>query len=206
MAQTPAIIPLPAGAIGAAGAVLGRAFMDDPLFVWAAPDERRRARFLTSCMTTFVRYALPLGETYTTEGGVVGAALWLPPGRTRVARVAMLRAGIIGALLQLGARGSIRFAAAGSALEAAHERALPGPHWYLMDLAVDPPRQGQGIGGALIEPVLARADAGRLPVYLETQAERNLAFYGKRGFALVSEGDFSRSGPHFWTMRREPKT
>jgi predicted N-acetyltransferase YhbS len=78
------------------------------------------------------------------------------------------------------------------------------PHHYLMVLGVDSEKQGQGVGSKLIAPGLARADADRLPCYLETMKTRNLDFYGKHGFEVVHAGEIPKGGPPFWTMRREP--
>ena len=44
----------------------------------------------------------------------------------------------------------------------------PEPHWYLPLIGVDPARQGQGLGAALMRPVLAKCDAAGLPAYLES--------------------------------------
>jgi ribosomal protein S18 acetylase RimI-like enzyme len=89
--------------------------------------------------------------------------------------------------------------------ERLHKRDVPPRHWYLPTLGVDPPRQGQGIGGALLQPVLARADAEGLWCYLETEKEKNVPFYRKHGFEVAAEGDLAGDGPHFWTMRRKPQ-
>jgi len=86
-----------------------------------------------------------------------------------------------------------------------HAQAVPPDHWYLLLLGVDPPRQGQGVGGSLIEPILRRADAEGRACYLETMKPRNVTFYQKHGFAVVVEGDTSDGGLHFWTMRRNPR-
>jgi GNAT superfamily N-acetyltransferase len=48
-----------------------------------------------------------------------------------------------------------------------HKRIMPDPHWYPVVLGVGPACQGQGIGSALIQPVLKRADADGVPCYLE---------------------------------------
>jgi len=53
--------------------------------------------------------------------------------------------------------------------------------------------------------VLARADAEGLLCYVETEKERNLPFYRRHGFEVVVEDDMPNGGPHFWTMRREPR-
>ena len=44
--------------------------------------------------------------------------------------------------------------------------------------------QGRGVGSALLEPALARADGEGMPCYLETQKEENLSFYARHGFAV----------------------
>ncbi len=88
--------------------------------------------------------------------------------------------------------------------EAAHERWAPMRHWYLFVLGVEPSRQEHGIGGALLEPVLGRADAGETPCYLETQYERNVPFYERHGFKVVQVGSVPDDGPRFWAMLRKP--
>jgi hypothetical protein len=40
---------------------------------------------------------------------------------------------------------------------------------------------------------------------LETEKEKNVAFYERHGFEVVVEDDLPRGGPHFWTMKRQAK-
>jgi ribosomal protein S18 acetylase RimI-like enzyme len=87
-----------------------------------------------------------------------------------------------------------------------HKRDVPPRHWYLATLGVDPPRQGQGIGGALLRPVLAQADGEGLFCYLETEKEENVRFYRRHGFEVAAEHDLPNGGPHFWTMKRKPQS
>ena len=58
------------------------------------------------------------------------------------------------------------------------------PHWYLPWMGVVPEAQGMGIGAALLRKGLARADADRLPVYLEATSRRSAAFYARHGFEM----------------------
>ena len=88
--------------------------------------------------------------------------------------------------------------------ERLHQRAMPGPHWYLMALGVAPASQGQGIGSSLIQPVLAQADAAGLPCYLETETKRNVAFYQKHGFEALTAEKPPRHDLMLWTMARQP--
>jgi ribosomal protein S18 acetylase RimI-like enzyme len=78
-------------------------------------------------------------------------------------------------------------------------------HWYLTVLGVEPERQNQGIGGALMQPLLARADAEGLPCYLETLSERNLLFYRRNGFEVTFSGEVPDGGPMAWAMVRQPR-
>ena len=68
---------------------------------------------------------------------------------------------------------------------------------------MEPGRQGQGIGGRLIQPVLVQADKDGMPCYLETQTESNVAFYQRRGFEVISDGQAPGEGFRIWTMLRE---
>jgi GNAT superfamily N-acetyltransferase len=70
-----------------------------------------------------------------------------------------------------------------------------------MLLGVEPSCQGQGIGSALIRPVMERADAEGFLCYLDTEEPRAVRLCQKHGFEIVVEGDLPRGGPHFWTMK-----
>ena len=86
-----------------------------------------------------------------------------------------------------------------------HRQLAPEPHWYLMILGVDPPHQGRGVGGELMQPVLAQCDRDGLPAYLETQKARNVPFYRKHGFEVLRETEAPSGGPHWWLMKRAPR-
>ena len=79
------------------------------------------------------------------------------------------------------------------------------PHWYMWGLAVDPVRQGQGIGAALLREGLRKVDGQGMPCYLETHAEQNLPFYEKEGFAVVRSEQVLGSELRFWCMLREAR-
>jgi GNAT superfamily N-acetyltransferase len=188
-----------------AGEVLARAFHEDPIWLWVQPDESRRARLLLWFMEAWVRYCHKHGEVQLTAGKVEGVAVWIPPGKFPLSVVGIILAGWILAPLKFGPAAFGRFTSGMNYLERLHKRDVPPRHWYLATLGVDPPRQGQGVGGALIQPVLARADADGLSCYLETEREINVTFYKRHGFEVVVEVDLPRGGPHIWTMRREPR-
>jgi len=71
-------------------------------------------------------------------------------------------------------------------------------------LAVDPGQKAKGIGAALMLLVLAKADAQKLPVYLETHDENNVRYYQKHGFDLLHAVSIPKYGLPIWCMLREP--
>ena len=186
-----------------ASEVMGRAFQEDPAWKYLVPDDARRLRLLPPFFSIVVRYGLRYGEVYTTST-LQGVACWLPPGNTtprfsRLARLGMREARLG---LELGWAGFRRYTVMEAYDDAVHQQSVAGQHWYLWALGVDPPCQGQGIGGMLVQPVLARAGADGLPCYLETSNERNVPFYQKYGFTIVSEGEVPKSNLRVWAMLR----
>jgi ribosomal protein S18 acetylase RimI-like enzyme len=203
MAQTFAPIPLTAHLQKPASEIMARAFLNDPLWKYLVLDEARRTRVVPLSMYILIRYSLLFGEVHTTIG-LDGVACWLPPGNTTPGFDRMIRIGIHNAPLELGWAGFRRYIAIEYYSGKAHKCAVQGRHWYLWGLGVEPSRQGQGIGGMLIQPVLERADASSLPCFLETMNEKNVSFYEKHGFKVVSDAEVPRHGLRVWAMLREP--
>jgi ribosomal protein S18 acetylase RimI-like enzyme len=55
-------------------------------------------------------------------------------------------------------------------------------HYYLAFIAAAPRLQGMGLGSAILEATLKRADEAGLPAYLENSNPRNTALYERHGF------------------------
>jgi ribosomal protein S18 acetylase RimI-like enzyme len=157
-------------------------------------------------MAAWAKYCRKHGEAHTTAGEVQGAALWLPPGEYPQSLGRMMLSGLIQAPFRLGPAAFRRLMSSLSYYDRLHKRDVPPRHWYLSTLGVDPPRQGQGIGSALIQPVLPRADAEGLFCYLETEKKENVEFYRRHGFEVAAEHNLPNGGPHFWTMKRKPQS
>ncbi len=187
--------------VGDAGAVLGRAFHTNPGMVWMLPDEASRHRELSWFMRLGTKVGLKNDEVYATPGIIGGAAVWFPPGKTTVSPVQMISEGLLVAPLRWGIGPFMKFMRVMNRFEHEHKQAMPGDHWYLMIIGVDPPRQGQGVGSALMAPVLRKADESRLPCYLETDKPEDVVFYQKHGFEVAEKFTVSDSPP-LWTMAR----
>jgi GNAT superfamily N-acetyltransferase len=183
---------------GAIMQCLARAFADDPVSLFLFPDAAQRERKLPR----FYRFAAEVnashGRVLTTDS-LEGGAIWRapnPPRATRFERLSLM----VRFLLQMSGA-----AARGREFFEATERAHPRePHWYLGVLGTEPARQGTGIGSALMRPILERCDDERLPAYLESSKESNIAFYRGHGFE-VREPIEVAGAPTIWPMWREPR-
>jgi len=183
-------------------ALLARAFADDPFWTYVTPDEELRRRQLRDWFPLGVRYGTTYGTLDTQgDGAVVGAALWLPPDKHEMTLWRQFRTGMLKTRRMFVPRSFDRLNAAGHALDASRGRLMPPGAEYLWILGVDPAHHGQGYGRATIGVGLARSDARHKAIYLETYKERNLAFYGRHGFEVVT-AEQPPEGPPFWTLLR----
>jgi GNAT superfamily N-acetyltransferase len=178
---------------------LARAFYDDPVIRWMLPSDRRRLTQARRFFRARMRQLLHHDGVFTSDDRA-GAALWAPPGawEVRLGATLQLAAPLLPSLvarLPRALRGL-------SLVEAEHPR--EPEHWYLAVLGTDPSRQGEGIGSALLQPVLDSCDADGVPAYLESSKERNVDFYSRFGFRVTTELRLPK-GPPLWPMWREPR-
>jgi ribosomal protein S18 acetylase RimI-like enzyme len=182
---------------------LSHAFHDDPLTNFILPTGRAHR-------TASLRYhRLLLGQlsndlelTYTTPE-LDSVAMWLSPGRQQLSprRQAELVPRFALALGLIRIPRGLRLIAH---MDALHARFAPEPHYTLSVLGVLPERRGLGISHALLAPMLSRADAERLGVYLETAKAENVPYYERLGFVLRAETKHAEF-PTLWSMTRAPR-
>ena len=184
---------------GAADAVAD-AFFDNEIWVWLLRRDWQRRRLLPRHYRAMIRNVyVPRGGAWTTPDAS-GAALWFPPGT-----LTMSRGERFAELRSLLPAGLDSFGRGGRWEELISKHHPKEPHWYLQTLAVAPSAQRGGIGTALIEPGLARADADGVGAYLETQRESNIPYYRRFGFELTDEISLHDSPP-LWLMWRPPRS
>ncbi|MFI1162750.1 GNAT family N-acetyltransferase [Streptomyces sp. NPDC020801] len=188
--------------------LLDEAFQDDPVSGWVFPGEEYRRRVHRRLMAAFTDIVLAAGRIHVTEDGA-GCALWLsmpaadsrnghhPEGGDGPAEAVQLREAVDPANARV--EEIARLMAETHPADRAHE--------YLWMIGVAPARQGEGLGSALIEHVLARCDREGLPAYLEASSTRSTKLYERLGFAFTGTPlDLPDDGPRMWPMWREPRS
>ncbi|MGX1913799.1 GNAT family N-acetyltransferase [Streptomyces phaeochromogenes] len=178
--------------------LLDEAFQNDPVSSWVFPDAEHRRLRHPLLMGAFVDAVLAEGYVDVTEDGSA-CALWLSvptepaeeddedgpaqlrkdvdPENERVELIGRLTAGI-------------------------HPEGRA--HEYLWMIGVAPGRQGEGLGGALVQHVLDRCDDEGVAAYLEASSARSRGLYERLGFEFTGSALELPAGPLMWPMWREP--
>jgi len=181
------------------------AFVDDPMWSCVLPDREARGTLLRPMWNALASFSRVYGEAWTTSDGA-GAALWIRPGKTKTTLWMMVRTGLAlpRSMIGLPKEARDRFFPMMRFIDGLHKELMPGPHWYLWVLGVDPGRQGRGIGRRLLSPGLDLADRDGVSCYLETQTTGNVEFYKKSGFEVIREEREPVCGLPIWLMQRSP--
>lgn len=200
------IIRLTKKQVKLAGEVLGRALCDDPILIYLIPDEERRQRLvkhiyqMTTCLG--VRY----GEVYANSPNLEGVATWHYFNKLHGEPFwGKLLCSIKGKIYKVGLDVGKKFKPIEEYMHKVHKEIVPGEHWYLNVLGVEPSLQGKGHGSALVGHKLEDIDQQGIPAYLETSLAKNVKFYEKLGFQVIKEGNILETEVYQYFMLREPR-
>jgi GNAT superfamily N-acetyltransferase len=171
------------------------AFSADPVARWCWPDPHRYLAAMPTFVRAFAGQAFDGGSAFQTADAA-GGALWLRPGmHPDEASMGELLEGTMAAPARAELLAAIERTAA------YHPK---GPHWFLPLAGVDPARQGQGHGTALMAHALAECDREHLPAYLESTNPRNVTLYERHGFRALGRVPLGGSAA-FVPMLRPPR-
>lgn len=176
--------------------ILALAFSSDPAVRYMFPSAATYLASFNRLATAMAGSALAAGTAYVADNGAA-AALWLAPGESADGEA-------IGALVSETVSAD-RLETLGQIGELMGQFHPEEPHWYLSMIGVDPSRQGQGLGAALLKAGLARCDADGLPAYLESSSPKNVPLYERHGFeviGLIKPGDHPGLIPMYRSARR----
>lgn len=158
-------------------------FSADPCVRYVFPKPREFMAGWPGLVMAMGGRGLDHGAAFLTEDGAA-AALWLPPG------VEPDLEAMLGVLADVPEERGAVLAQVGEQIRSHHP---DGPHWYLAAVGVDPARQGEGLGSAMVKEGLRLCDAQGLPAYLESSNPRNIPLYERHGFeviGVIQPGDY----------------
>ncbi|KAI1748901.1 hypothetical protein F4782DRAFT_515561 [Xylaria castorea] len=177
-----------------AAPVLTQAFRNDPVFNYfmgaLSEDERKDCLplFITACLK-----ASMLNKGFILEVSSWGCcAAMLPPGKRVDNPRTLFQAGLVSITLKLKSTGIKRVLVEhSSAVKRAKKKAFTrkelSEFWYLFIIGTDPNRQRQGLGGILLEHMIAHARSHGRPLWLEASNPNARGLYAKHGFVEVEE-------------------
>jgi GNAT superfamily N-acetyltransferase len=178
---------------------LAKAFEDDPVKLFLVGSKRLPVERVVPFFRVMATLQLAHGHVYTTDDHSA-AALWSPPGEWKIPFTSVARHSVT--FLKLYGWRFIPNLMVLADMEKHHPQA---PHYYLEILGTDPVQQGRGLGTALMQPMLERADREGVGMYLESSKESNVPYYARFGFTVTSELKHRRNGPTMWLMWRDPQ-
>lgn len=172
--------------------VLADAFSSDPVISWLSQDLTYPRHFFE----TFLPLFTPYNHIYLAENAFA-AAVGLPPGIEMQVPMSLTFQGLrkfgLGSVMRLR-----------SLLKVMDQNHPTQHHYYLFAIGVSMESQAKGLGSALLTHFLKNCDHEGMPTYLENSNSKNLHFYERQGFQVLSRLNLSPNGPWLWTMWREP--
>jgi len=194
------VLPLAAGELERACAVLGLAFAGNPSTLVNVRGDHTRAERTMRRVVRVAKLARPYSRVLVAHlddeiVGVLNAAPW-PRCQMGVVDTLRTAPGLVRAL-----RWALPRAARMTSARARHDP--HEPHWHLGPIGVHPDHQGRGVGSALLSSFLAEVDAEDAAAFLETDVERNEVLYQRFGFHTVTREEILGVDTRF--MWRTPR-
>jgi ribosomal protein S18 acetylase RimI-like enzyme len=168
------------------------AFCADPVMRWLYPEPQAYLRHFPDFAEAFGARAFEHSMAWI-AGDFGGAGMWLPPGVESDSE-----------RLEAIVKESIDDARRDTAFAVMEEIAkahIEESHWYLPMIGVDPARQGQGMGSALLRHALAKCDEAGFPAYLESSSPANVPLYERHGFRVTQQIQIENAPPIFPMLR-----
>lgn len=165
------------------GEMVGGTFADDTAVKYLLGDvsEKTRSRY---CQTT---YRSMFGDAImiSTDAAIDNLIVLCPPGYRGIPTMRFLRSGGLATVFGLGLGAMKRSIAFEKNAVAVRNRYSDDKTWYLMTFAVRAGKTHQGLGSAILRPILEWMDKNHYSVYLETDKAVNVEMYEHFGFQVV---------------------
>lgn len=121
----------------------------------------------------------------STDAAIDNLIVLCPPGYRGIPTMRFLRSGGLATVFGLGLGAMKRSIAFEKNAVAVRNRYSDDKTWYLMTFAVRAGKTHQGLGSAILRPILEWMDKNHYSVYLETDKAVNVEMYEHFGFQVV---------------------
>jgi len=158
--------------------VLTDAFSKESMWKEVFTDEEKN-RILTEVM---VRFCLKYGDVFATSANLEGL-MAIAPHDKEMTTWRIIRSGGFFLSMKI-ANEAKKMEVLSSAVEEAKKSLNLSSYIHLLMMGVSQEFQGKGFGGKLLRALIEKAETEKKSVYLETQKEDNVNFYGKYGFSV----------------------
>lgn len=205
------VTPLDASHVSRVASMLAHAFADDAAYAYLFPTPETRIAGLRQFFEGNLRTHLPHACTFVALDAnerAIATVTLRPPAGIEISLWTMLRRGLVPFALAHGGAAVRRLfwlKQTYDALEA--EAAAHAPRAYVHMMAVAPEHQGRGVGSQLLSRVLRRHAVTQ--TVLTTNLPRNVVFYRRHGFEVMSERALNPPDSHaytVWSMRAQSST
>ena len=185
--------------------VAGHAFENDPVMVFAYPEEQERKQKSQYGFYMIYNYGIKYGLAYATSKNLEGITIWLPSGKVYPSTWAMMRYGAFYTMRKVGLKMKVmkRTMTIFNYQEERHKALVPFDHWYFQNIAVKPEEQGKGYGRLLISTMLKTIESDGLPVFVETNTGKAMSIYQKFGFEILEHTIIPETDIPLWCMLKK---
>ena len=180
--------------------MLGKAFHEDPIWreIFKNQEEKIPLAFGVP-----IKYALKYGKIYSPTSDLEALAVWVPTPYVDTTSWRMIRSGAVLEALKLGQDIGKQIDTVFKQINKDRQNLMKGDYVYLSVLGVSPEKQGKGLGTNLVRAFQENL-APNVPIYLETESERNVSFYERLGFELVNKLQVPIFDLPMWEMVYQP--
>jgi len=167
--------------------IISKAFSEYPMFQNILGDKLNDTN-IKIVLKFLIRQAVLYGKAYATSSNMEAIILYSEFKDYNSGLISFLRSGGL-SLLKIGADAGMKFNVFNEYSLKTHKENIKVPHQYVILLGVDPNKQGQGFGSRLMQHIIKASEEKGQPCYLETHGNKNVEFYKRLGFKVVSEGN-----------------
>jgi ribosomal protein S18 acetylase RimI-like enzyme len=162
---------------------LGMAFQEDPIWKAILKDEPEKFSLVFGVP---LKYSLKYGIVYASSPNLEGIAAWVPSDYVKSTFFRLLMSGALWSAMKLGSKIGKLIQEVFEIITKDRETNMKGSYLYLYVIGVAPDHQGKGIGSHLINRILSNLPS-EVPIYLETETERNVRLYERLGFKVLKK-------------------